>query len=143
MNLAFQPVHGLTFCLLSTALFGGDEERRQKVVEENERTRDLSNDQLMQEQKMMVQQQDRHLDDILVGVTRLKNIGEDINQELDVHSGLLNQLDKGVDNTTKAEAIQEESGGCLGLCIIFFLVGVILMLVATNWACYVFDKNKC
>ena len=49
--------------------------RASKPAQETERTRDLSNDQLHQEQQFMLQSQDRHLDDILTGVTRLKVIG--------------------------------------------------------------------
>jgi hypothetical protein len=52
----------------------GDERAAAKITE-TDRTRDLSNGQLMQEQQLMLQTQDRHLDDILHGVTRLKVIG--------------------------------------------------------------------
>ena len=45
--------------------------------------------------------------------------------------------------TKKAEQLVVDSGGCCGLCVIFFLVGIIVLLVATNYACYVFNKDKC
>jgi hypothetical protein len=76
---------------------------------------------------------------------------QDINQELDLHSNLLSDIDHNVDKTSsslktqtkKAQNLVAESGGCCGLCVILFLVGVIVMLVATNWACHAFNSSKC
>lgn len=68
-----------------------------------------------------------------------------------MQSGLLNEIDQGVDKTTsglktqtkRAEKLMEDSGGCCGLCIILVLMGVIAMLALTNWACHVFNEKKC
>ena len=111
----------------------------------------------LQQQQFAMQQQDTHLDELLYGVGRLKQIGTDIGQELDLQSSLLDDLDKGVDKTTgkiksntkRAGALIEESdnglcgSGWCGFCTILILIGVIIMLVATNYACYVFNSNKC
>jgi hypothetical protein len=84
-------------------------------------------------------------------VRALSFLRQDIHEELDLQSNLLNEIDTGVDKTTrglktqtkKAEQLIVDSGGCCGLCVIFFLVGIIVLLVATNYACYVFNKDKC
>eukprot|EP00455_Lapot_gusevi_P021116 TRINITY_DN2220_c0_g1_i10.p1 TRINITY_DN2220_c0_g1~~TRINITY_DN2220_c0_g1_i10.p1 ORF type:complete len:237 (+),score=60.02 TRINITY_DN2220_c0_g1_i10:110-820(+) len=114
-----------------------EDSRKPRKYEETDRTRDVSNQQLLAQQQQVLEAQDRQLDDILHGVKRLNHLGQDINAELDLHHNLLAEIDHGVDvtqakiqaNTKRVEQVEEQSGGCLGMCIIFFLIGVILLLL--------------
>lgn len=112
----------------------------------------MESDQMLLQQQQVLAAQDEHLDNILHGVGRLKAIGTDIGSELDLHSSLLNDLDHGMDKTTgklktntkNAIVLQEESSsGWCGICTIVILIGIIILLAATNYACYVFNKDKC
>ncbi|GLB41053.1 hypothetical protein LshimejAT787_0902680 [Lyophyllum shimeji] len=54
---------------------------------------------LLQEQRRMMDEQDNHLDMLSHSVTRQHHISLQINDELDVHSGLLEELDTELDRT--------------------------------------------
>ncbi len=63
----------------------------------------------------------------------------DIHAELDAHTSLLSDIDDGVNKTNsqlkvhikKVDSVVAEQDGCLGLCIIFFLILVIILCVKT------------
>lgn len=123
--------------------------RRRNNVEETGETAASTNQQLYVQQKESIAQQDEKLDNILAGVQTLKVMSQDINQELDLHHHLLNELDDAVEdtdkkiisNTRRIEHItrREAGGWCIILCMVLLLVAIVI-LVATNWFCYVFQK---
>ena len=84
--------------------------------------------------------QDDQLDLILDGVGTLKNMSEDINQELDLHTSLLDDLDGAVDstsrrledNTDRVKDVEEKEASCMPLCIIFVLLMAIIALLFVN-----------
>lgn len=64
---------------------------------ETSETSGYSNSQLLQQQQSSLAAQDEKLDGILDGVTKLKVMSQDINQELDLHAHLLTELDSAVE----------------------------------------------
>jgi methyl-accepting chemotaxis protein len=128
---------------------GGAGWRRRANQEETGETAGQTNQQLYVQQKESMQQQDEKLDNILAGVQTLKVMSQDINQELDLHHHLLNELDDAVDetdkkiqgNTKRIDNIsrREGAGWCVILCMVLLLVAIVI-LIATNWFCYVFQK---
>ncbi|KDQ51914.1 hypothetical protein JAAARDRAFT_40741 [Jaapia argillacea MUCL 33604] len=54
---------------------------------------------LLQTQKRMMDEQDAHLDNLSRSVNRQRDISLHINSELDVHTGLLEELDHDLDHT--------------------------------------------
>jgi len=92
--------------------------------------------QMMQEQQQMMQGQDVSLDLLLESVNRQKEMGEAISEELDQQSGLLDDLENGMDNTgmvlgrqqQRVEEVLEKAGKGGTLCIIVALSGVLAIL---------------
>jgi len=121
------------------------------LAEESDASRERSNVQIHQQQQAQMATQDEKLDGILDGVTRLKVMSGDINQELDLHANLLDELDTEVDrvdgrlqrNTKRVELVTEKSGGCCGLLIMAVLFVIIILLLVTNWGCHIFNTDKC
>ena len=121
------------------------------LADESVESQQQSNQQLLAVQQTALSRQDEKLDGILDGVTRLKVMSGDINQELDLHANLLNELDSAVDstdarlqrNTKRVELVTEQSGGCCGLIIMAILFVLIIILLVTNWGCHVFKPSKC
>jgi len=121
--------------------------RKRTAIEETGETAAMSNNQLHAQQKQQIAVQDEKLDNILNGVQTLKVMSQDINQELDLQHHLLNDLDAAVDhtdrkiqqNTKKIDQIEnKESGGWIPLIIMIILLGLIIMLFATDYLCPVF-----
>lgn len=54
---------------------------------------------MLQTQQRMIAEQDEHLDRLAQSISRQHNISLQINDELDVHSGLLEELDTELDHT--------------------------------------------
>jgi len=54
---------------------------------------------LLQEQRRLMDDQDVHLDTLSRSITRQRDLSMQINDELDVHTGLLEELDHDLDNT--------------------------------------------
>jgi len=106
-------------------------------VEESLETRHMSNEQLMQRQQHEELKQEQHLDDILRGVSTLKDIGYEINNELTFQGELLDGLEEGVDktgqnisrNTHRVATISRESTSCWPMFIMIFLLFVIVFLL--------------
>jgi len=59
----------------------------------------LDDDGIMLQQRMMMDDQDEHLDRLSQSVSRQHHISLQINDELDVHTGLLEELDTDIDQT--------------------------------------------
>ena len=121
------------------------------LSDESAESQQNTNVQILAAQRSALSSQDEKLDGILDGVSRLKVMSNDINQELDLHANLLNELDSAVDatdariqrNTKRVEIVTEESAGCCGLLTMGVLFAIIVMLIATNWACHIFKPSKC
>ncbi|CEP02076.1 t-SNARE coiled-coil homology domain-containing protein [Plasmodiophora brassicae] len=111
--------------------------RSAPVASETNDTLGKSNAQLMHEQEADFDEHDEKLDDILAGVGRLKNMGENINSELLLHSDLLNDLDQGIDEThlnlrsgtKKAADLMKRDNSCTGMLIIIVLLLLIVVLL--------------
>jgi len=77
------------------------------------------------------------LEDIYRGVSRLKDIGYEINNELTYQDDLLNGLETGIDktamsiqrNTHRVQHISVEATSCWPMFIMIFLLFVIVFLI--------------
>ena len=58
-----------------------------------------SHEEILQQQQMLMDHQDVHLDELSRSITRQRDISLQINDELDVHTGLLEGLDHDLDRT--------------------------------------------
>eukprot|EP00466_Bigelowiella_natans_P002883 jgi/Bigna1/130541/aug1.11_g5249 len=104
-------------------------------VEESLETRHLTNQQLVQRQNNEELKQEQHLDDILRGVSNLKDIGYEINNELSFQGELLDGLETGIDktgrniqrNTNRVQHISVESTSSWPMIIMIFLLFVIVL----------------
>lgn len=129
----------------------GPARRPVNLAEESAESQASSNVQIYAAQRSALSAQDEKLDGILDGVSRLKVMSNDINQELDLHANLLGELDSAVDstdarlqrNTKRIEIVQEESSGCCGLLTMGLLFALLIILLVTNWGCHVFKPSKC
>ena len=112
----------------------------EKVPEliENHEDRKKSNKQLYEVQKEELKIQENHIDTLLDSVTTIKNIGMNINNELDEEKGLLSELEGHVDKNTKKlmdnnkrlEALLEKvSNQCLICTIISEIIVIILIFI--------------
>lgn len=119
-------------------------------AQESESSQQVSNQQLLAQQSAALSAQDEKLDGILDGVSRLKVMSNDINQELDLHANLLNELDSAVENTDarlqrnirRVDIVTEKAGGWCGIICMLLLFGLIISLLVTNWGCHL-PKAKC
>lgn len=102
----------------------------------------FSDDALRQRQKPMLQgnvysEQDKTIDELIGSASKLRDIGENMGQELDLHLYLINDLEKNVDSTTiklsNTEArmvrlLDRSSNSCL-ICVIFILSLLIILVI--------------
>ena len=56
-------------------------------------------DEMLQTQRQIMDQQDVHLDDLSQSINRQRDLSLQINDELDVHTGLLEEMDQELDHT--------------------------------------------
>jgi len=118
---------------------------------ENDGTRGLSNRQLAEQQQLQFKRQDQKLDDVLEGVTKLKDIGTGISAEFDLQKPLLRELDENIDhtdaklriNTQRVEQVNEKAGGCCGMITMVILAVIIVGLISSNIGCHVFKPSSC
>ena len=111
--------------------------RSTKKYKDTNETKDFSNRDLLQQQQEVVEKQDEHLDNILDGVGKLKNMSYDINAELDLHQGLLEDLGDSVEetdfrlrgSTKRVDMVQEKEASWVPMFCIFLLLGCIIALL--------------
>ena len=124
--------------------------RPNRRVEESDETRNYDSQQLLQQQQSSITEQDSRLDDILNGVTRLKIMSTDINQELHLHHQLLGELDDQIDRTdsriksstrTVADISDRDSGGWCSFCTMVLLLVLVVIMATTNWFCFLNVKR--
>lgn len=91
---------------------------------------------MLMEQQEVIKQQDVSLDMLLASVTRQKEMGEAISDELDQQSGLLDDLEDGMSNTqvsvnrqqTRVENFLEQVKSSGNTCLILGLSALLLIL---------------
>merc|ERR1711865_851244 len=92
--------------------------------------------QMLMEQQDMMSSQDASMDLLLASVTRQKEMGEAIGEELDQQSGLLDDLENGMDTTgmvlgrqqARVEGVLEQAGKGGTMCIIIALSALLAIL---------------
>lgn len=128
-----------------------DYESGRKQYDETDDTMFMSNRELVQEQRLRIQQEDDSLDAIAVGLDNLKTIGKSQEKQLIKHGELLTELKDGVDGTDarmhgnirSVELVEEGSrGGCCALLVMVALLGLIVSILASNWACHILPSIK-
>lgn len=141
LNTAVHNIDEVVQERTSTAKAGLFEGHKKITVKETDETALLSNQQLHATQKDRLSDQDEKLDMIYDGVTKLKIMTQDINQELGLHENLLKDLDEAVERTdTKLQGtekavdyVDKKKGGCMPLFIIFLLLIIIIFVGATDF----------
>ena len=124
------------------------------AVEDTEETVALSNAQLYAAQQQTIARQDEKLDGILAGVQTLKAISTDIHGELDVQSGLLQDVDHGLDHAAAGidanvrrigEVERKDRGGWLSVACMLLWLLLIILLLASDAFCPLFALmgSKC
>lgn len=119
--------------------------------EENARTQNLNQEQVLQQQEDQREAQDAKLDLLLSGVTTIKDLSLDVGAELGLHTALLDDIDTAHDrnadrlvaSTQNVEALEESSTSCATYLCILFLFLLIIFLLSTNYACVIFNQSKC
>jgi len=122
---------------------------------EDDATRNMSHHEIYQTTQQQMARQDQSLDQISRGVASLKDMGQSMSAELDLHTSLLNNMSDQIDktdaafrnNTKRIDIVQEEDGsgavGCgLMICMVLLLV-LIIFLASSNQACHIFNSKKC
>ncbi|KAH8110950.1 hypothetical protein DFH11DRAFT_729191 [Phellopilus nigrolimitatus] len=92
---------------------------------------------MLQQQRLLMDEQDAHLDHLSHSVGRQRDISLQINDELGVHTGLLDDLDHGLDNThnrlrgarKKLEKFGRGVKGNLSTYVIAALIFILLILI--------------
>eukprot|EP01102_Stenamoeba_stenopodia_P013183 TRINITY_DN4244_c0_g1_i1.p1 TRINITY_DN4244_c0_g1~~TRINITY_DN4244_c0_g1_i1.p1 ORF type:complete len:228 (+),score=40.37 TRINITY_DN4244_c0_g1_i1:129-812(+) len=122
----------------SQLLGDGKKPRAWRTAQETEHTKGKTNTGVLQLQNEIMEQQDRVLDGLSDSISRQREIALGINDELDVHTRLLDHMDPKVTRTTVGVARETErvmsftdkaSTGFMW-CIIILLVISIIVLVA-------------
>lgn len=107
-------------------------------IEESEATRDLTIDEIRQQQKLAIEEQDKGLDTIYNVVVRQKQMAQNIGQELDLHNEIIDDIVDHAGNTrerlikeTRHVAIVDRKSGTCGywLVIAFLFVAIIVVAV--------------
>jgi len=119
---------------------------------ETEITKGMDNTQLVGHQKEIIQEQDQNLDFLSQSIAKQKEIAIVINNELDVHNKLLDDLDVNVEKTgttikreiKHVEQVDQSSRvGCYWIVIVILIV-IIIVLAATDWGCKIYnDRSRC
>mmetsp|Transcript_16502 Transcript_16502/g.24629 ORF Transcript_16502/g.24629 Transcript_16502/m.24629 type:complete len:251 (+) Transcript_16502:54-806(+) len=119
--------------------FGGRSRNIWGAPAETDETRELSNYDVVGLQKKKIQDQDRDLEALGETIGRQKDIAVAINEELDVHTGLLDDLDGHVSSTThrvrgETERVMSfsekvKTGGMLCTIVILVIVCIVLLAI--------------
>ncbi|XP_043706357.1 syntaxin-51-like [Telopea speciosissima] len=106
------------------------------------RTSGLDNHGLVGLQRQVMKEQDEGLEKLEETVISTKHIALAVNEELGLHTGLLDSLDQHVDSTdSRLQRVQNRlailnkrtRGGCSCMCMLLSVIGIVL-LAAVIWA---------
>ncbi|XP_054717893.1 syntaxin-8-like [Uloborus diversus] len=105
-------------------------------IEENEATRDLTIDEIREQQKYAIKEQDKGLDTLYDVVVRQKQMAQNIGQELDVQSELIDDIYDHVGDTrerlvreTRHVAIVDRKSGTCGYWIVIMILLIAIIVV--------------
>lgn len=140
----------------SAGMNGGvsqDYYNQKRINEETEETKALNNQQMYEDQRMKMDRDDEVLDRINVGLGNLHQVGLEQQKQFKRQEGLLMDLHDGMDKTERnmntniqrVNKVEEGTrGGCCALLTMIVLLGLIVSLLASNWACAILPKTtKC
>ncbi|KXN85651.1 Syntaxin-52 [Leucoagaricus sp. SymC.cos] len=97
---------------------------------------------IMLQQRMMMNEQDDHLDRLSQSISRQHHISLQINDELDVHSGLLEELDTDIDRThsrlssarrrlDRVAQGAKENSSAVAIGVIIFILLILIIIFKT------------
>ncbi|XP_042908437.1 syntaxin-8 [Parasteatoda tepidariorum] len=107
-------------------------------MEEDERTRDLSFNEIKEQQLMAIQEQDKGLDTLHDVVVRQKHMAANIGQELDLQNEIIDDIVDHADNTrerlikeTRHVAIVDRKSGecCYWVIIVLLFIAIVVIAV--------------
>jgi len=123
-------------------LFSSEPSRSKKrawgTPQETEATRDFDNRGLLDQQQLIMQQQDDSLDTLSATIQRQREIAIDIGSEVDLHTGLLDDLDSQTERATsgvyretrRVQTFEKKAKTGMMYCIIVALLILLIVLVA-------------
>ncbi|KAG8184439.1 hypothetical protein JTE90_026357 [Oedothorax gibbosus] len=106
-------------------------------IEEDETTRDLTFDEIKEQQQMAIKVQDKGLDTLYDVVVRQKNMAQNIGQEIDLQNEIIDDIVDHADHTrerlikeTRHVAIVDRKSGTCGYWIVILLlfIGIIVAI---------------
>jgi len=110
-----------------------------KPADATSRTTGLDNQGIVGLQRQVMKEQDEGLDKLEETVTSTKHIALAVNEELDLHSRLIDDLDQHVDVTdSRLQRVQKNlailnkrtKGGCSCMCLLLSVIGIVALVVA-------------
>ncbi|KAG9453196.1 hypothetical protein H6P81_006100 [Aristolochia fimbriata] len=113
-----------------------------KSTDNMNRTVGLDNYGLVGLQRQIMREQDEGLEKLEETVISTKHIALTVNEELDLHTRLLDNLDHHVDSTdSRLQRVQKKlailnkhtKGGCSCMCLLLAVVGIVILIVVI-WA---------
>ncbi|XP_056607545.1 syntaxin-8 [Triplophysa dalaica] len=107
------------------------------VVNETEETRGLSFGEIRQQQQQIVEAQDAGLDALAAVISRQKQMGREIGNELDEHNEIIDDITQLVDKTDsriknethKVKLVENKSASC-GMLVVIVLLLIAIIVVA-------------
>ncbi|KAA0713125.1 Syntaxin-8 [Triplophysa tibetana] len=108
------------------------------VVNETEETRGLSFGEIRQQQQQIVEAQDAGLDALAAVISRQKQMGQEIGNELDEHNEIIDDITQLVDKTDsrikhethKVKLVENKSASCgMQVVIVLLLIAIIVVAV--------------
>ncbi|KAM7498939.1 hypothetical protein LguiA_023353 [Lonicera macranthoides] len=110
-----------------------------KPVDAMSRTTGLDNHGVVGLQRQIMREQDEGLDKLEETVTSTKHIALAVNEELDLHTRLIDDLDQHTDVTnSQLQRVQRNlailnkrsKGGCSCMCLLLSVIGIVILIVA-------------
>lgn len=126
--------------------------QRYSKKELRDNIKNTTNSEMQQQQQCMIDQQNDVLTQVIQPyIEQLKVMSMDLGEEFDVQSGLLEEIEDITESadikmrreTKQMKNIKSTEEGWYGLVVIFTLMVIILFLLMTNWACYIFNPRRC
>jgi hypothetical protein len=110
---------------------------------ETEQTRGLDNNQILQQQREAIKEQDKGLDKLSESIQKQKQLGLTIHDELVQQTAMLGELEDQVDGTTGLlkkeqshvlQVLKESKMNGLICCVVLLII-IFVVLALTNWGC--------